>query len=260
MIHPTRKLGLLPRSLVSNAPHWSSYAMRKAPLAPLSCNNYLGMAMDSSILGNDQWGDCAIAATYREVEILSFKTSGVEMQASTDLALRLYAAVTGFDPTAGASGSNPTDQGTNLQDLLTYRINTGIPLPNGNVSKLLGFFEIDPRNLNDVRAAIAQGGIVQLGISCYESFMDVQQGGVWEPPLANDSIGGGHAICSGAYDQTGFTIKSWGLDIQMPIATWRACVTEVYAVVSPLWVSATGKTPFGMSIAELEQVMQSLKE
>lgn len=255
----SRKLGLRPRKFNSAIPHYSAFAAIKPHVtAPISVNNYAGMPTDIDLLGNADYGDCADAATYREVEILSYGAQGAELKASTALALQLYSETTGFDPKAGPVGNNPTDQGTVMQDLLTYRVKTGIPLPDGSRSNLLAFFELDPRNLNDVRWAIADGGAIQIGINCYSNFMNVQQGGVWAPPTVADSLDGGHAICCGWYEPDHFVIKSWAMDIQVPLATWYEIVTECYCVVSPHWVAKTGKTPLGMSLDQLTAAMRAL--
>jgi hypothetical protein len=234
-------------------------SLRGRMLAAPNCDNYGGMTVDTDILGNATWGDCADAATYREVEIMSFATTGKEQAATTDLALQLYTLTTGFNPNAGPSGMNPTDQGTNLQELLDYRLNTGIVLPDGSTSKLVAYFELDSRNHNDCRLAIEQGGVIQLGINAYPYFDNVQQGGTWNPPTAGEQPDGGHAICSGKYEPGAFIIKSWAMDIVMPIATWDAVVQEAYCIVSPEWLKATGTTPFGMSLTELDQAMAALK-
>lgn len=255
------KTGLRPRRFDSRVPHWSAYAAaRRGQLAAPRCDNYPGMAADSDILGNDLWGDCAEAATFREIEIMTFASTGKEVRAQTSDALTLYTSATGFNEAAGPSGFNPTDQGSVLQDLLMYRVMQGVRLPDGSYTKLVAFFELDPRNLNDCRLAIEQGGVIQLGIKCYDSFENVQQGGTWNPPAASEASSGGHAICCGKYEQDSFIIKSWAMDIVMPLPTWQEVVQEAYCVVSPEWVKSTGLTPFGMSLEQLSAAMYALRQ
>ena len=77
------------------------------------------------MLGNDEWGDCAWAGPAHETMLLS--TEGGHAAAFTTAGvLSDYSAGTGFDPNAGPPGKNPTDNGSEVRKVLSYRRKTGI--------------------------------------------------------------------------------------------------------------------------------------
>src|SRR5579859_963052 len=74
--------------------------------------------------GNDQWGDCVEAAVAHALMLRTANSSSIVVP-TTAQTLALYSAVTGFNPNAGPSGNNPTDQGTDETSMCQYMVNTG---------------------------------------------------------------------------------------------------------------------------------------
>src|SRR5580700_2315061 len=78
------------------------------------------------MLGNDKVGDCTCAAIAHMVMLMTAHT-GTMVSPSLDETLAVYTAVTGYDPSqTQPDGSNPTDQGAAITDILAYWQNVGI--------------------------------------------------------------------------------------------------------------------------------------
>jgi hypothetical protein len=61
------------------------------------------------------------------------------------------------------------------------------------------------------------------------------------------------------YDLDGFDLISWGKRYRCTNAFLAQYCEEAYAIADRSWVEATGKTPLGMSLPELESQMQALR-
>jgi hypothetical protein len=256
------KFGRLPRKFDPRVPHWSAlrYGAIALPQAPASVSSVDGIP-DIQMLGNDEWGDCACAGAYHLLQLWMWNASKTMPNAGTTQALQLYSEVTGFNINAGPSGSNSTDQGTALQDLLAYWLNTGIPLADGTRHKIIAYFEIDPLNVADLNLATAESAGLYTGWNV-PAFVEQQEtpGAIWDTGTDATSVGG-HCTTSGGYSVNGNReAESWGsTDYAMTPRFWSAQVDEVYAIVSPELVQASGTTPFGISLSAWEQQMAALK-
>lgn len=169
------RYGRLPRKFDPRVPHFSAlrYMLPALPQAPVS-EDYYSKLPAIGMLGNDQWGDCACAGAYHLLQLWQWNATGTMPNAGTAQALQLYSEVTGFDPNAGPSGGNPTDQGTALQDLLAYWLKTGIPLADGTRHKILAYFEVDPLNVADMNLGTAESAGLYTGWNV-PAFVEQQQ-------------------------------------------------------------------------------------
>ncbi len=181
--------------------------------------------------------------------------------AGTAQALQLYSEVTGFDPNAGPSGSNPTDQGTALQDLLAYWLKTGIPLADGTRHKILAYFEVDPLNVADMNLGTAESAGLYTGWNV-PAFVEQQQtpGSIWDTGADTTSVGG-HCTVSGGYLANGNReAESWGsTDYQMTPRFVSTYMDEAYVVISDTFVEKTGNTPYGIPLSVWESQMAALR-
>src|SRR5580765_766860 len=81
--------------------------------------------VDWQILANDRLGDCAEAMWLHFIQAAT-ANAGKPYTPTTDEAIQLYSAVTGYDPKQDNQfGDNPTDGGTALTDLLEYERKLG---------------------------------------------------------------------------------------------------------------------------------------
>jgi hypothetical protein len=214
------------------------------------------MPAELGAMGNNVLGDCTCAAYYHARQVWSFNASGtVDTQPDAEV-LELYEQACGYDP------SNPaTDRGGVEQSVLAYLVNTGAPTTSG-VQKLAAFVEVDPRQPDDVRAVISDCGVCYIGFNVPAYLMDglTSAGSVWDlDPTAPQSIVGGHAVSVAGYTPLGLRVLSWGNYYTMTWRFWAQFVDEAYALIDSEWLRATGATPLGMTLAQLEQQMAALR-
>ena len=244
------KLGRKPRAHDPRVLHYSALlAGRTLPPLPPSVNYAAKMPADLGMMLNDQLGCCTCAALGHGLQVHTFNAQGRMLTDPDALILNLYEAACGYVP-----GDPATDQGGNEQDVLTYAMRQGIPTPDGG-DRVIGFVEVDPRNLDDVRRINWECGFAYIGLDVPGNLL---AGGdppaVWDD--ASGEIEGGHAIILTGYGEGGFDLVSWGRKFRMTERFFRATVDEVYGVADRHWIEATGKTPAGMSLPDLEAAMR----
>ena len=181
-------------------------------------------AKDWGMLGNDQWGDCAWAGPAHETMLLT--AEGGKQAAFTDASvLRDYSAGTGFDPNAGPSGQNPTDQGSNVRDVLKYRVKTGIVDAAGTRHKIGAYVKLDPKNLEQIYQAMYLFQAVGIGIEFPDSAMaQFQAGKPWDV-VAGAKVEGGHYVPCLAKREN-LEVVTWGAVQQMRVAFSRPTATR----------------------------------
>lgn len=255
-----RKLGRQPRKFNPHIPHYSALRLNLRDLAPppAEVDYTKGMPADFGMMANDSLGDCTCAAFYHARQVWSYNTTGYGITESAPDVIALYEQACGYNPNDPA-----TDNGGAEQDVLAFLLNTGAPVdnPSAGRDKILAYLEIDYRNLDDLKRCIYDCGIAYIGIDVPASVMDNAD----DPSIAWDVIGnqesqGGHAIVLVGYNADFFYCISWGKKYKITPAFLTAHLEEAYAIASPDWIEATGKTPLGMTVEDLEAQMEDLKE
>jgi len=170
--------------------------------------------------------------------------------------LAAYSAITGYDPSqTQPDGSNPTDTGAAITDVLNYWQNTGIA---GH--KIVAWAEIDPTNQSEVEQAIWLFGGIDIGITVYES-MEKQSslGQAWDDPSGDEL--GGHSIPLFGYGSEGTTGVTWGALQQMGWDCFRQICFEAYIVITQDWIDQlSGKSYSGFNLAQLQSDLAALKQ
>jgi hypothetical protein len=249
------KLGRKARTYDPKIKHMSAVFGQELPVAPDSID-WSHNITDFGMMLNDRLGCCTCAAVYHARQIWTANTL-TEQTESDNCVLNLYEAATGYNP------ANPaTDQGGVEQYVLSYLLNSGIPLNDGTRDKILGFMEVNHRNLNDVKLTIAEFGVAYIGFNVPHSlFATGNPPQLWtvsqDPNLA--ATDGGHAIVLVAYDNEGPTCISWGSKYKMTWEFFMKYTDEVYAIVDNSWITTAGKTPLNMDLADLESLMAELR-
>ena len=111
---------------------------------------------------------------------------------------------------------------------------------------------------NDAKRAIAEGGVIYMGIDIPAAWTEAAPGSTWD--VTSSPIEGGHCVIACGYDEDGLDIISWGFHFRMTWKAWADYVSEAYMLLDSAWIKATGVTPFDMPEPELAQAMQSLKK
>ena len=209
---------------------------------------------------NDQLSDCFEAAVYHGDQVRTLFAGGKMVTQPDASVSTLYEKSSGYNP------ANPnSDQGSDPAQVFQWIEKWGMPVGAGTTTKkiLIASFEIDPRNFGDVLDAMDACGGLMVGLNVPSYIMPANA-----PPLTNwiykpdSNILGGHEVLCGRASVMGNMIGlvSWGSpQYQMAKAFWNHYVNQVTACVWGDWVMATGKTPLGMTITQLQAEMAAIQ-
>lgn len=214
------------------------------PVTVPSVVDWLKLVPNFPMYGNDKIGDCVWAACGHMIEAWTKYASGSTLEVPVSSLVSAYSAVTGYDPAqTQPDGSNPTDNGTMISDALTYWKKTGIA---GH--RILGFGLVkDPVK---VKAALQIFGSLIIGVNFPQSAMDqFNSGKIFSVVPGSPSIGG-HCLNVG-HDGTIYQAITWARLQGIQDSWWNTYTTEVWAVLTPEWLRATGNSPSGLDTAGL---------
>lgn len=232
-------------------------AGRTIALPPASCDYTVGLPASLGMMGNDSLGDCTCAALGHALQVWSANANPpIDTEPDANI-ISLYSQACGYQ------GNAATDQGGVEQDVLTYAILSGIPVGNGGAQRhrITAFVEVDTRNLDDVKIAINDCGVCYIGFNV-PSYLPMTPGTPWDvQPSADFTIVGGHAVVLAGYNDATqmFKLISWGAVYEMTYAFFQEFCDEAYAIADADWIKATGTSPGGLSITDLETQMQAIK-
>jgi hypothetical protein len=259
-----RRTGRQPRSFDQAVPHWSSLRLARRGIAPPPIPPVLnwrkGLPAQLSIMLNGDTpgnpsapilGDCSQVGLRRLRTAWLWNAAGVLVNDDDALVEQGYSESTGY-----VRGNPATDLGGNLQDVLKWAMVTGMPTANGGRDKIIGFIEIDARHPGDIRRAIAECGGVYCGGALPASWMEISPGDTWG--VSGPGVDG-HCTVGLSYDETGIGMDTWGFAVPTTEAAVERYYDEIYAVVSEDFVMKTGKTPFGMTMADVFATMGPLR-
>lgn len=250
--HPQRKLGRQPKH-TDEAAHprlkLGAY-LRTAAIADVpDVVDYSGAVADWGMMRNDTLGDCTAAAAGHAEELWT-TYGGAPWTPTDDDVLAFYSGSTGYDPRDPS-----TDQGGIMQDVLAYWRKTGIA---GRT--LEGFFQVDPSNADELRAALYLFGCVNIGMDFPAFAMDQNLAGQpWDIPKsrrADTRIEGGHDVLLVAMTRSGnYTVVTWGqLQVVTP-AFWNRYMAgrdgEAWAMAEQDWIGPDNQAPNALDVAAL---------
>lgn len=201
----------------------------------------------ASMLGNDQVGNCVIAAMLHYI-MAAQASVGKPVTFTTTQALDLYTAITGYNP------ANPsTDQGTSWTDALAYWQTTGCYGHN-----ILGWAALDISSLDAIRQGISIFGGVLIGTAVTQSMEEqFRHGQPWNAPFSG-AVVGFHAIPWLGFGRQGQTCITWASRQQMESAALSQ-VDEAYVVVTHDWLDAQSTSPSGLNLDALTAAMNALE-
>lgn len=188
--------------------------------------------------GNDSLGDCTAAgAAHVETALSQFGQGTPVVPALADV-ITFYSGSTGYVP-----GNPNTDQGGDMQTVLKYWNKTGLA---GH--KIAAYFAVDPKDFDEMRAALYLFGNLYIGFTCTQGFENAFDKGTVFDVVRRDRPLGGHCVAVHQITKGG-TIKgsTWGGYFEMTEAAWTAWVDEPYAVASQEWIK-NNLTPAGLDV------------
>jgi hypothetical protein len=205
--------------------------------------DYIGKVADWPMFKNDELGDCTCAGIAHMLEAWTTYGSGKTVEVTDADVVKLYEAVGGYVP-----GDPSTDQGANMQDVLTFMRKTGMA---GH--KILAFASVDVGNTAELEAAMALFGHVYVGVNLPAIAQDqFSNGQPWDVVADDGGIEGGHAITWGyAAKGADHKVITWGAVQQATPAWFARYVEEAWVVVSQDFVDAAGDNPEGLDTAAM---------
>jgi len=219
----------------------------------------LGNGPDNSVSpGYGGAGDCVFAGGDHETMLWTLEGGSPAKFTGTN-AIADYSAVTGYDPTAplDADGNNPTDQGTNTRDALSYRQKTGLIDAAGQRHQIGAYVALELGNLDQLLEALYLFGAVGIGIRFPDSAMDQFNAGkpwsVVPGPMPTE----GHYIPLVAY-RSHLECVTWGRIQQMTTQFYKTYCDEAWAILSPEMLNS-GKSLDGFNLPQLEADLKALK-
>lgn len=185
---------------------------RKLPIPPKVFGHYQLIPDDGwGMLGNDEWGDCADAGPCHQTMVVTAEGLGTPAPFSTASALENYTQTSGFDPNAGPSGDNPTDQGTDIAKMAAYWANTGFVDDKGVRHKVVAVTNLHPGDLREIAAATYLFQTVGLGFALPDSAQEQTQKGEPWSVVPDANIEGGHYVpLVGRRANGNFVGVTWG--------------------------------------------------
>lgn len=205
-----------------------------------------------SMMANDRLGDCTCAAAGHMVQAWTAVANPPAVVMTDEQVVTTYSAFTGYTP-----GMPETDRGGVELSILSNWRNLGLA---GIGHKISAFAKVNVHSQREVQQCIALFGGVYVGIALPLSAQE-QTGKLWDsPPFfhlghpASSAPGswGGHAVPILAYDAKTLTCVTWGALQKMSWEFFNAYCDEAYAIVTPDFIAADGKSPSGFNLDALQ--------
>lgn len=182
----------------------------KLPTPPLVFGHY-GLIPEWGMLGNDEWGDCAIAGPCHQTMLWTKEGSGTAAPFTTAAALQSYSAITGFNINDGPSGENPTDQGTQISDMADYWIQNGFVDAAGAHHKVVAVMDLNPGDWRELTIATYLFQCVGMGFNLPDSAeTQTANGEPWSIVHGAQIVGGHYVPCVGRVKSGNGVGVTWG--------------------------------------------------
>lgn len=233
----------------------ADYVSDMAEPPPAVHRSNLGDPLLRDVLGNDQWGDCGDAMTLHGIEAFHLDAGTPAPPFHTVDALWLYGKVSGFDPNQGPPGQNPTDNGTDNQQLVDFWRDSGVVCSaDGSVHKIAGSVFIDPRDVRLTRIAIWEFVVLFSAVGLPNTAKDQSHWQVTDPSLKGDAAVGSwgyHDIVYLSYDQDGLRNDTWGEELLVDWAWKTAYGVQDFVVITEDMMDLKGTSPAGVNWTQL---------
>lgn len=160
---------------------------------------------DWGMLGNDTYGDCAIAGPCHQTMLWTAE-AGIAAAFDTQAALANYTAITGFNP------ADPnTDQGTDIDTMAQYWRQTGLVDTAGNRHQIVAYLDLNPGDLRELWLASWLFQSVGMGFALPDTAMQqTEDNQIWDV-VPGATIEGGHYVPCVGRPATGMGLGiTWG--------------------------------------------------
>jgi hypothetical protein len=233
------------------------FAADAEPPPALNRSAFMASAGARDPLGNTDWGCCGDAMTIHGIEAFhTFNQTPVPPFVVGD-SLGLYSAVSGFNINAGPPGNNPTDTGTDNQQLVDYWRNQGVLCAaDGSRHSIAGSLFVDPKDQRVTRLAIYEFLVLFRAVGLPIAAQGQNRWVQTDPNLqGNAAVGswGYHDIPYFSYDSTWYHADSWGEDILIGRRWDQDYGVQGFVVVTQEMTNLQGVSPSGLDWTRLNQ-------
>lgn len=226
------------------------------PAPPVACDWTRGVTTRPAF-GNDRVGDCTCAAIANTMVGLLKVVYDSSWVPTTPNVLDLYSAITGYDPSqTDSNGSNPTDRGAVIEDVVAYVIKHGF-----DGHHFLASGAVQPSDVDNIKRSIEWFGNVDLGVELPLAWQDASCWTLLPNQSGNNKPGtwGGHCVTAEKYDEQYLYVWTWG---EMIPVEWKA-VAAYFDTADPLigaaWIK-DGRSPEGVDLGALERRIAALRQ
>ncbi len=237
------RLGKKPAVFDSRTLRFGAYLSAKLPAPPAAVDWGKNVSSWPMYL-NDKYGDCTCAAAGHMIENWSAAAAKEKSPTNAQI-LRFYEHFTTPGP----------DNGCDMLSVLKYWRSSGL-----GGDKISAFAQLEPRNVNEVKDAVAIFGGCYIGVELPKfavSSPDIATVPWVVPPQgpvgdAAPDPQAGHCINAVAYDSRNLYVVTWGMIKSMSWQFYVDYADEAFAVLSDDFL-AKNKTPAGFGLAQLKQ-------
>jgi hypothetical protein len=241
-----RKRPLILPHLNAKIPRFGMYLpeqLKAAPTAATWVKSWPGILGD-----NDKIGSCGPTALANLIKCQSMNATGTPIIIDTADIVTFYSAVSGYNPakTNPVTGSNPTDEGVNLQDMLEKAQTVGI-----GGHKVLGFAAVDPSNTVAMQWASIVGCGLMFGWNLPQSAINQTDDGQPWTYVPGSPIVGGHATANYGYVAGEWDLESWADAETAAQSLLTHDLEECYVVLTDAGFNNEGVSACGLNEAAL---------
>jgi hypothetical protein len=238
---PVGKLGKLPPKLNPKTLLFRNYqGTDPLPIPSVKKAWEYAIADDAwGMFGNDAVGNCTCASKAHILMTVTANAGKIIIPTLADV-MSMYSAVTGYDPTkTQPDGSNPTDNGAAMTDILNYMLTNGFA-----GRKILGWVQIDQTNRTHFEQCVELFGAsdtgVQLPVSAVTQFNAGQN---WDLVSPDGGIDGGHDVPYLGFGRAGETCITWAHRQPGNIGWFTTYCDEAYGIIWDDWFDTNDVAP-----------------
>lgn len=216
----------------------------------------------TDVLGNDQLGCCGEAMTLHGIEGIKHAAGQAPPPFVTADSLKLYTEVSGFNPNDGPPGNNPTDQGTDNAQLVSYWRDNGVLCSaDGSVHQIVASVAVDATNTAHCQAAVYEFGALFCAWALPLSAQGQRTWTVVGDGRTGDSAPaswGYHDTVAMAYTGETFDIDTWGVWTPVTGPFRKTYQAGFFVVVTQDMLTRRGVGPSGVDWTKLNSDVRGL--
>lgn len=227
----------------------TDYLVNPFPADDGSPVDFTSGVVDWGMLGNDQYGDCGVAA---DVHVNMANAWSALEQRPGNIASTVW-PTSAETVAAYLTYTGGQDSGVDLGEWLLYRMTHGI----GPLGPIGGFAQVAIGG-QEYEGALRAFKALYSGINVSQDLMDEFDAGQPWTSTSTDWIGG-HAVPHLARNEKWGRLITWGADELFDWTCWHAIRSEAYVILTPAQMDSPGGLFGNISVAKLKEDLKALQ-